>query len=394
MLGTIFFFYFIILTCGFEYRYEISDLDEIPIPCNPRVDGQCFTRNMALSQQIEEEFKLNEPSPYFHYNTCPEGIEYGQLGLQLKINKRYDNPSIMSKYYLLYGKVEADIMAAPGQGIILSIYLQSDDLDEIDIVEIFGGNPYSVQSNFFIKGNITTYDRGEYHPVNESPMGQFHRYGIEWTPNMMTWTLDNQVIRVVPKENPYGIPDSPMALKFSLWAGGDESNEPGTIEWAGGVSTYNDVPYIMRVKNVYMNDYSTGTEYCYGNSLKLNQWLDTTARNGVIASKLGNHAPGSDLDLSFLDDEEQVEYTYEYIDEIPASTKVKDAKPLQTKEHIKHKGKAGIKHKGTNREDMTKRFIQFYNSSRVLSSNESKGHDWSRAILLVFLFQVVMTVLF
>ena len=48
----------------------------------------------------------------------------------------------------MYGKVEAEIKGAAGKGIISSFYLQSDDLDEIDVVEIFGSDPYEFQTNF------------------------------------------------------------------------------------------------------------------------------------------------------------------------------------------------------------------------------------------------------
>ena len=48
----------------------------------------------------------------------------------------------------MYGKVEAEIKGAAGKGIISSFYLQSDDLDEIDVVEIFGSDPMNFKPIF------------------------------------------------------------------------------------------------------------------------------------------------------------------------------------------------------------------------------------------------------
>lgn len=47
---------------------------------------------------------------------------------------------------------------ASGTGIISSIVLESDDLDEVDW-EFIGGNSTSVETNYFGKGNTTSYDR-------------------------------------------------------------------------------------------------------------------------------------------------------------------------------------------------------------------------------------------
>lgn len=368
-----------IILAGYPVAYDL------PPPCNPNNDDTCLARNTALGKELFETF--DTISPYFHSSTCPLSIQYSEEeNLKLTINKRFDNPSLMSKFYILYGKVEADILASDGQGIISSIYLQSDDLDEIDIAEIFGGRPQEFQSNYFVKGNTTTYDRGGYHPMNTPPMSEYHRYGVEWTPNEIVWKLDGETVRVLTSDSPQGFPTSPMFLKFSLWAGGDPDNEIGTIGWAGGESDYDNVPYSMFVKKVHIIDYSTGSEYCYGHSAKLGQWIDLRARQGIIGAKISNvehDSQSQDIDWKKLDqneavidddDEYDIEYVYEYIEEPPKKKK---------------KTKGGKKQVMSN----DKRFIQYANGT-VKSTNSSHTRYWSKSVTVLLVFQFIMALTF
>lgn len=49
----------------------------------------------------------------------------------------------------LFGNFEVKMKAAGGRGIVSSIVLQSDVLDEVDW-EFIGGEDYRVQSNYFV----------------------------------------------------------------------------------------------------------------------------------------------------------------------------------------------------------------------------------------------------
>ncbi|CCE73091.1 Piso0_000108 [Millerozyma farinosa CBS 7064] len=247
---------------------------------NPNLDIGCVVENKAFSGNIFESFTRKPDT--FSATTSPSGVEYTANGLQLSIKKRFDNPSITSNFYIMYGKAEVEIRASHGQGIISSFYLQSNDLDEIDVAELFGGNPYEVQSNYFIKGNTTTYDRGAYHPIEVPPMSAFVKYGIEWNPSKLVWTVNGRVVRELTKDNPQGFPSSPMTLTLSLWAGGDPGNAEGTISWAGGKTSYNELPYLMFVRSLQVTDYSTKSSYVYGNSL--GKGVSIAAKDGHNAS--------------------------------------------------------------------------------------------------------------
>ena len=131
--------------------------------CNPLNDSGCIPEIPALGVSFAVDF--TRKSYYFKDSGNSGNITYGPDGMTTSITKQLDNPSLKSTFYLMYGKFSAVMQAAPGQGIISSIFLQSDDLDEIDI-EWTGGDTTQVQSNIFPKGNVTTYDRGGFHEVS------------------------------------------------------------------------------------------------------------------------------------------------------------------------------------------------------------------------------------
>lgn len=255
----------------------VSDLIE---PCDARQNG-CVARNKALpatvSVPMTKQDKLFEGS-----GACPE-ICYNSTGAQFQILKRFDNPMIHLDGYILHGSVEADILAANGQGVILSFYLQSDDKDEIDIAEIFGNNHLLFQTNYFSKGDVTTNGKGIYIGMQTSPLYNFHRYGVNWTTEEIVWTVDGVQVRRVQKLDLDGFPSSPMKIKFSMWVGGDPANEPGTVTWSGGLTDFKQAPFHMYVRNVSVINAGGGTEYTYLNTqlLEILGEQDVSSFNGL-----------------------------------------------------------------------------------------------------------------
>lgn len=136
---------------------------------------------------------------------------------------------IQSGWYIMFGKVEFTIKAAPGTGIVSSAVLQSDDLDEIDW-EWLGGNNAQVQTNYFGKGDTSSYNRGAYH-ANTGNHDGFHTYSVDWTSSQIVWAIDGETVRVLTPAtadtNQY--PQTPMMIKVGVWAGGDSDNAQGTI---------------------------------------------------------------------------------------------------------------------------------------------------------------------
>jgi beta-glucanase (GH16 family) len=188
----------------------------------------------------------------------------------------------------MFGKVEFTMKCAPGAGIVSSLVLESDDLDEIDM-EWLGADDSQVQTNYFGKGDVTTYNRGAYNPAANN-QEEFITYTVDWTDSQIVWSVGGSVVRVLTPAtadaNQY--PQSPMRVKFGAWSGGDPSNPAGTIAWARGPTNYADGPFTMTVQSIAITDYSTGTAYKYGDTS--GSWESIEAIGGAVNGNIGSAA--------------------------------------------------------------------------------------------------------
>ncbi|KAJ4352983.1 transglycosylase [Ascochyta clinopodiicola] len=252
--------------------------------CNPTVRTDC-PPDSALARTVNID--LSSASDSFTPQSNPT---YGKDGVSFTISKSGDAPQLTSKWYIMFGKVDVVLKAAPGAGIVSSFVMQSDTLDEIDW-EWLGADPDEVQTNFFGKGQTTSYNRGAFH-ADTGSQSSFKTYTIEWTPEQIVWQIDGVTVRTLEPanaENQY--PQTPMQIKFGAWAGGDPANAAGTIEWARGPTDYSKGPFTMQVKSLKVADYSTGSTYSYGDTS--GTWKSIKSNGGVIYSG-GNHPVNSD----------------------------------------------------------------------------------------------------
>lgn len=246
--------------------------------CNPTTNSSCPT-DPALGKTITVDFTQGSSDAF----TLADGtnITYGDNGAEFVINTETDAPTITSNDYIFFGNVEVVTQAANGTGIVSSFVMESDDLDEIDW-EWLGGNTTTVESNYFGKGNTTTYNRAIYHPVSD-PQGGFHTYTIDWTSARIQWIIDGTVQRTLEYADALGgqnYPQTPMRVKMGNWDGGSSTASQGTVEWAGGYTDFAYAPFTMYVKSVKITDYSTGaSEYTYGD--ETGSWESINISNGT-----------------------------------------------------------------------------------------------------------------
>lgn len=260
--------------------------------CNPLTQSGC-PADTALGKAVNIDFTQGASDSF-----TPQGNPtYDSNGVSFTVRKSGDSPQITSKWYIMFGKVDVVLKAAPGTGIVSSFVMQSDDLvshyalqtiavntnhmqDEIDW-EWLGANSAQVQSNYFGKGLTTTYDRGAFHADPDNQAG-FQTYSIDWTANQIVWQIGGKTVRALTAANaaPNQYPQTPMQIKIGAWSAGDPSNSQGTIAWAGGNTDYSKGPFTMQVKSVTVTDYSTGTQYKYnGNS---GSWQSIVAVGGTV----------------------------------------------------------------------------------------------------------------
>jgi beta-glucanase (GH16 family) len=192
-------------------------------------------------------------------------VTYTSSGAQFTISEQGDSPTIETSWYFFFGRAEVLMRAAPGTGIVSSVVLESDVLDEVDW-EWLGGENAEVQTNYFGKGNTTSYDRGGTSAVSDA-QGTTHNYTIDWTTESITWYIDGTLMRTLAYAdalNGKNYPQTPMRLKLGIWAGGDPDNAEGTIEWAGGETDYTAGPYTMYVESVSIYNANPASSYTYG----------------------------------------------------------------------------------------------------------------------------------
>lgn len=263
--------------------------------CNP-LNGTGCPSDPALGTS-NASFTLNSTSS-FHtslWNTTAGALTYNSSGAAFTIDKKGDAPTIQSKFYIFFGEVEVWLKAASGQGVVSSVVLQSDDLDEID-QEFIGNNDTHAENNYYGKGNTTdAYKRAKWYalPDGGNPTEGYHNYTTRWTKESLEWYIDGSVVRTLAYADANGgadYPQTPMNVRIGIWAGGDKQNSNYTVQWAGGEIDYTKGPYTMFVQSVRVTDFSTGSEYKYGDTTGTWQSIQTVPGNST-ASKILSAPP-------------------------------------------------------------------------------------------------------
>lgn len=127
-----------------------SSTAQLSTKCNPTVNGKSglckLARGTSLTPSIATcptDVGLTD-SPFstdFTKGTAANwtaaigtNLVYGTNGAEFIIKAETDAPTLTTDFYIFFGYVEVKMRAANGTGIVSSIVLASDDLDEIDWV--------------------------------------------------------------------------------------------------------------------------------------------------------------------------------------------------------------------------------------------------------------------
>jgi beta-glucanase (GH16 family) len=164
------------------------------------------------------------------------------------------------RFSFTYGRIEASIHIASGQGICSAFWMYADDGEqvgwpnggEIDIMEAIGKLPE--QTDAFLHGPIGSSDPnsndeqwdGYVEAVTPFAAG-FHTYGVIWKPNSITWTLDGVPFSTAtpaefPKTSPWVFNDHPFHIIFDEAVGG----------WPGNPNAATLFPATMQVDWVHV----------------------------------------------------------------------------------------------------------------------------------------------
>ncbi|PYH45745.1 glycoside hydrolase family 16 protein [Aspergillus saccharolyticus JOP 1030-1] len=251
--------------------------------CNP-LEKTCPADTALSSSTFTSDFTQGESS-FAGWTATANNVTFDENGAAFTINQRGQAPTIQTNFYFFFGRAEVVMKAASGTGIVSSIVLESDDLDEVDW-EALGGDTTQVETNYFGKGDTTTYDRATWVEIS-SPQENWHTYTVDWTETALKWYVDGNLVRTLAYNDASSgtrFPQTPMNLRIGIWAGGDSDNAAGTIEWAGGETDYSKVPFTMYVKSVSITNNNPGCSYTYGDK--------TGSYSSIVVNKDGCEVTG------------------------------------------------------------------------------------------------------
>ncbi|KAI0395250.1 concanavalin A-like lectin/glucanase domain-containing protein [Xylariaceae sp. FL0594] len=225
--------------------------------CDPRQKSCPPDPAFGKENTVTIDFTKGE-SEYFS-TAAGTTLKYGSKGAEFSMANEKQAPTVTSTKYIFFGKIDVEVQVAPGTGVVTSVVLQSDDRDEIDW-EWLGGDTAQVQTNYFGKGDDSTFDRGGYSPVS-NPQTTVHKYTIDWTKDYVHWIIDGQLVRELKYSDAKGgtrFPQTPCQLKLGIWDAGSSTAPEGTVQWAGGLTDFSKGPFTAYYKSVTIQDYANG----------------------------------------------------------------------------------------------------------------------------------------
>ncbi|KAJ6183656.1 hypothetical protein N7519_004957 [Penicillium mononematosum] len=250
-------------------------------------------RNKGLTES-DIHFDFTKASALDQWKISGGKVPTGSNGAEFTINKEGDAPTLVSDFYFFYGELSIEMKTSHGQGIVSSAFLQSDDKDELDW-EALGTKGDTIMTNYFGKGDTSTYDRETWVPVS-APTESFHTYTIQWTKESTNWLIDGKNVRTVNYNDAQGgarYPQTPMNIRVGIWAGGAPTNAQGTIDWAGGPTDYSKGPYSMYIKSITVKNANPAESYTWSDKSGSSDSIKFTGSNAVSSRSTTSEAATS-----------------------------------------------------------------------------------------------------
>ncbi|KAJ5849119.1 hypothetical protein N7534_007808 [Penicillium rubens] len=259
--------------------------------CNP-MEKSC-PPNKGLTES-DIHFDFTKASGLDQWKISGGKVPTGSNGAEFTINKEGDAPTLVSDFYFFYGELSIEMKTSHGQGIVSSAFLQSDDKDELDW-EALGTKGDTIMTNYFGKGDTSTYDRELWVPVS-APTESFHTYTIQWAKESTNWLIDGKIVRTVNYNDAQGgarYPQTPMNIRVGIWAGGAPTNAQGTIDWAGGPTDYSQGPYSMYIKSITVKNANPAESYTWSDKSGSSDSIKFTGSNAVSSRSTTSEAATS-----------------------------------------------------------------------------------------------------
>ena len=139
------------------------------------------------------------------------------------MGQKYFGGELRTKESYLYGRFEARLKSAQGDGLVSSFFTYQDELingahiwNEIDI-EILGRWDNIVSMNTITPGQSSHLRESFVNDLNAH--SEFHDYAFEWTPNYVAWFIDGKEFyrQDLPIHNYISTLRYPQKIMMNLW---------------------------------------------------------------------------------------------------------------------------------------------------------------------------------
>jgi endo-1,3-1,4-beta-glycanase ExoK len=184
---------------------------------------------------------------------CGQNVHIQDGQMVLSLNKDC-GPDISTNMNVQSGMFEVDMETSWGSGVVTALTLfsagtEESKRDEVDMefvgTDVTTGNyilhvivfdthvtntPFIVETTYFVNGvHVPGATQSVDFQVASNTSTSRHIYGMEYTPDSISWYIDGRKVKSVPKEAGVAFPTKPVDLHLSLWDGTEFS------EWAGKV---------------------------------------------------------------------------------------------------------------------------------------------------------------
>src|ERR1700685_2351925 len=116
-------------------------------------------------------------------------------------------------------------------------------------------------------------------------------YTLDWSETELNWIIDGTVVRTLTAASVGGqYPQTPMQVRLGTWCGGCSGEPEGTVEWAGGPTTFSDDPYVMTITSLTIDNANPGGSYVYSD---MSGSASSITIGGSVALPSGNDSIGA-----------------------------------------------------------------------------------------------------
>jgi beta-glucanase (GH16 family) len=157
-----------------------------------------------------------------------DGKTYPYSSGMITTGRDSNNPAAPVKFSYQYGYSEIHARVPKGKGIWPAFWMlpaNNDALPEIDVMEIIGDDPQTVNMTLHYQQSKGSVIKEGYAWTGNADLSlDWHTYGVDWEPDFIAWYVDGVVRwRYTNKAH---IPAEPMYLLLNLAVGGDWPGNP------------------------------------------------------------------------------------------------------------------------------------------------------------------------